>query len=139
MRFWLCTAFIFLLACKGTESSEVMVSVPVNETEITSNPVITGSEQLQSYLPDLADKSVGLVVNQSSLVGQQHLLDTLRQLQVNVVKVFTPEHGFRGEADAGAHVDNEVDEKSGLPIISLYGKNRKPKLERPPGPGRYGL
>jgi uncharacterized protein YbbC (DUF1343 family) len=120
---------MILLACKGTESSEVMVSVPVSETEISGNPVITGAEQLQSYVPDLAAKRVGLVVNQSSLVGNQHLLDTLKQLQVNVVRVFTPEHGFRGQADAGAHVDNEVDEKSGLPIISLYGKNRKPKLD----------
>lgn len=71
-------------------------------------------------------KKVAVVGNQTSIVGSTHLVDTLLSAGVNVVKIFCPEHGFRGTAAAGAHVDNSTDPKTGLPIISLYGKNKKP-------------
>ena len=92
----------------------------------------TGAEQLEKLLPLLKGKHVALVVNQTSIVGhnQTHLLDTLLSLQVNVRKVFAPEHGFRGNADAGETVKNGKDIKSGLPILSLYGKNKKPTSEQ---------
>lgn len=88
----------------------------------------TGAEQMEKLLPLLAGKRIALVVNQTSIVGekQTHLLDTLLALGVNVKKVFAPEHGFRGNADAGETVKNGHDVKSGLPILSLYGKNKKP-------------
>ena len=86
-----------------------------------------GSERMQHYLPLLKNKRVALVVNPSSRVGRTHLLDTLLALHIKVVKIFAPEHGFRGMAEAGAHISNGIDSKSGLPIISLYGKNYKPK------------
>ncbi|UBM59440.1 DUF1343 domain-containing protein [Marinilongibacter aquaticus] len=88
-----------------------------------------GAESMEKYLPKLEGKRVGLVINHTSTVGKTHLLDTLLSRQVNVAKLFAPEHGFRGQADAGAHILNETDAQTGLPIISLYGKNRKPSAE----------
>ena len=95
---------------------------------IQAQPLRTGAEQTEKLIPLLKDKRVALVVNQTSIVGktQTHLLDTLVSLGVNVKKVFAPEHGFRGNADAGETVKNGRDVKSGLPILSLYGKNKKP-------------
>ena len=88
----------------------------------------TGAEQMEKLLPLLKGKRVALVVNHTSVVGeaQTHLLDTLLNLKVDVRKVFAPEHGFRGNADAGETVKNGRDVKSGKPILSLYGKNKKP-------------
>ena len=97
--------------------------------DLLSQP-LPGALQMEEYLPLLRDKRVGLVVNQSALVRGVHLLDTLRALGIDVRKIFSPEHGFRGKADAGAHIDNGRDTKTGLPIISLYGKNRKPSKEQ---------
>ncbi len=93
-----------------------------------STDIISGAEQIESYLPLLQDKTVALVANQSSLVGNTHLADTLLSLGIHISKVFCPEHGFRGTADAGAQINNSVDSKTGLPIISLYGKHKKPTL-----------
>lgn len=88
----------------------------------------TGAEQMEKLLPLLEGKRIALVVNQTSVVGPNHthLLDTLLAQKINVRKVFAPEHGFRGNADAGETVKNGKDIKSGLPILSLYGKNKKP-------------
>ena len=87
-----------------------------------------GAEQMEKLLPLLNGKRIALVVNHTSVVGQTqtHLLDTLLRLKVDVRKVFAPEHGFRGNADAGETVKNGRDTKSGKPILSLYGKNKKP-------------
>ncbi|MGZ5281230.1 MAG: exo-beta-N-acetylmuramidase NamZ family protein [Bacteroidia bacterium] len=91
--------------------------------------ITPGADQISKYLPLLAQKRVGLIVNQTSVVGKTHLLDTLLALKVNVKKVFAPEHGFRGDFSAGATVKDAKDIKTGLPIISLYGKNKKPSKE----------
>lgn len=91
-----------------------------------SGKVICGAGRMDQYLPMLKDKSVGLVVNQTSLVGTTHLLDTLLSHGIKVSCVFAPEHGFRGTADAGEHIQNGVDGKTHVPIISLYGANKKP-------------
>jgi len=88
--------------------------------------IIPGAECLTLYLPQLKGKRVALVVNHSSLVGRSHLVDSLLKHNIKVQKIFAPEHGFRGKADAGAHVRNSRDRKTGLPIISLYGKHKKP-------------
>ena len=87
-----------------------------------------GAEHMEKLLPLLEGKRIALVVNHTSVVGQTqtHLLDTLLSLKVDVRKVFAPEHGFRGNADAGETVKNGRDTKSGKPILSLYGKNKKP-------------
>ncbi len=88
-----------------------------------------GAESMDEYLPLLKGKKIALVVNQTSLVGKTALPDTLLKLKIKVKKVFAPEHGFRGEASAGAEVKNSKDKKTGLPILSLYGKNKKPTAD----------
>lgn len=92
--------------------------------------LLTGADQLSTLLPLLDGKRVALVVNQTSLCHQTHLLDTLIYNKVKVTKVFAPEHGFRGTADAGEHVSNGLDRKTSTPIVSLYGKNKKPTAQQ---------
>ncbi len=89
-----------------------------------------GASRFDQYLPLLYGKRVGMVVNQTSMVGEQHLVDALLAQGIQVSKVFAPEHGFRGKADAGELVKNSKDVRTGLPIISLYGKNKKPSREQ---------
>ncbi|MFY0591137.1 exo-beta-N-acetylmuramidase NamZ family protein [Roseivirga sp.] len=88
-----------------------------------------GASRMDQYLHLLENKRVGLVVNQTSVINTTHLVDTLLSRGVNVVKVMAPEHGFRGEAPDGAKIDDAKDEKTGLPIISIYGKSKKPSPE----------
>lgn len=90
--------------------------------------VVTGAERFEQYLPLIQGKRVGMVVNHTSIMeaGQTHLLDTLLKLNIQVVKVFAPEHGFRGNADAGETVKDGKDSRTGIPIVSLYGNNKKP-------------
>ena len=92
----------------------------------------TGAEVMMGFVETgmLDGKRVAVVGNQTSVVEGTHLVDTMLVKKVQVVKIFCPEHGFRGTAAAGAHVDNSVDSKTGLPIISLYGKNKKPTKEQ---------
>ncbi len=92
--------------------------------------IVTGAERTSFYLPLLKEKRVAAVSNQTGIIGQRHLVDSLLSLKVNVVKVFAPEHGFRGQADAGEHVANDTDASTGLPLISLYGKNKRPTAEQ---------
>ncbi len=85
-----------------------------------------GAERTTKYFPLLKDKAIGVVGNQSSLIETTHLVDSLLSAKLQVVKVFSPEHGFRGTADAGTHIESGIDEQTGLTIISLYGSNKKP-------------
>jgi len=91
--------------------------------------IIPGACQPDEYLPLLTNKNVGLVVNQTSMTENGHLVDFLVSKNIAVRKIFVPEHGFRGETEAGENITNSVDQKSGIPIISLYGKNKKPTDE----------
>ena len=91
-----------------------------------SQPIKVGAERMEDYLSFLSGKSVGVVANPTSRVGSTHLVDTLLARDVDVKKIFCPEHGFRGQAEAGASINNEIDSKTGIPIVSLYGKNKKP-------------
>jgi uncharacterized protein YbbC (DUF1343 family) len=93
------------------------------------NDLITGVEQPDRYLHLLQNKNVGLVVNHTSLSGEIHLVDFLRQQNVNVKKIFAPEHGFRGDASAGAKIEDGIDAQTGIPVVSLYGNNHKPTPE----------
>ena len=93
------------------------------------SPVVTGAERISVYLPLLKGKKVGIFANQTSIVGKTHLVDTLKKLGVNITVIFGPEHGFRGTADAGEKVTNQVDRSTGIPIVSLYGSKRKPSAE----------
>lgn len=99
------------------------------QAQTFSNKVIVGAEQMESYLPLLKNKKVALLVNQTSMVKDKHLVDTLLSYKMNIVKIFAPEHGFRGTADAGEKVKSGVDVKTGIPISSMYGANKKPSAE----------
>lgn len=101
----------------------------VSAQQAGSNQVITGAERIQVYLPMLKGKSVAVFANQTSMVKNTHLVDTLLSSGIKVVKIFGPEHGFRGDADAGEHVGNARDKKTGIPVISLYGNHKKPTPE----------
>jgi uncharacterized protein YbbC (DUF1343 family) len=90
------------------------------------NNIITGADQVSAYLPYLKGKRVGMVVNQTSIIGNKLSVDSLLRLGVTIKKIFGPEHGFRGNASNGAHVGDEVDPATGIPIVSLYGQKRKP-------------
>lgn len=94
-----------------------------------SKELKTGAEQTSKYLPYLKGKKIGIVSNQTSVIGKTHLVDSLKKLGVNIVSVFGPEHGFRGNASAGTKVQDEVDSVTGIQIISLYGPRRKPRKE----------
>ena len=91
-----------------------------------SSEIIMGAQNSSIYMSHLKGKRVAVVVNQSSLVYGEHLVDKLLREKIKVVKIFAPEHGFRGDADAGEHLKNGYDTTTGLPIISLYGKHKKP-------------
>ena len=95
--------------------------------------LLDDSSQFSILNSQFSISHVAVVGNQTSIVGNTHLVDTLLGKGVNVSKIFCPEHGFRGTAAAGAHIDNSVDPKTGLPIISLYGKNKKPSKEQMKG------
>jgi len=92
--------------------------------------IVTGAEQTGKYLPLLKGKNVALVVNQTSVVRGQHLVDFLLEKHIPVKEVFAPEHGFRGKADAGEELENTIDKQTGLPVISIYGKTKKPNQEQ---------
>ena len=91
------------------------------------NEMLTGAERTSYYLPLLKGKNIGLVVNQTSIIGKVHLVDSLIQLGLNVKKIFAPEHGFRGNADAGEKISDSKDAKTGVPIISIYGSKKAPE------------
>ena len=91
--------------------------------------IMVGAEQFDQYLPHIRGKKVALLVNQTSTIGSVHLVDTLQALGIQIQKVFAPEHGFRGNHSAGASVKNGIDSKTGLQVVSLYGKNKKPTKE----------
>ena len=98
-------------------------------TKSSNHQIITGAERMEVYLPMLKGKAVAVFANQTSIVKNSHLVDTLIKCGINVVKIFGPEHGFRGTADAGEHVDNAADKKTGISVISLYGDHKKPTAE----------
>ncbi|RAJ87848.1 uncharacterized protein YbbC (DUF1343 family) [Chitinophaga dinghuensis] len=87
--------------------------------------VITGADQISDWAPSLKNSRVALLVNQTATIGNTHLVDSLLKLKIKVQKIFSPEHGFRGNADAGEKVGNATDPGTGLPIVSLYGAHRK--------------
>lgn len=89
----------------------------------------TGAERTDQYVSYLKGKTIAMVVNQTSTIGTTHLVDSLQHLGINIKAVFAPEHGFRGDADAGEKVDNTIDKRTGLSIVSLYGKHYKPYPE----------
>lgn len=119
---------MFLLAAcvQGKPSKDTLAPVPEDSGAVLR----TGAECMERYLPFLEGKRVAVCGNQTSVVGKTHLVDTLLSRNVNIVKLFCPEHGFRGQAEAGATIASGKDPLTGLPVVSLYGKNKKPTAEQ---------
>lgn len=99
------------------------------EAQTTKTIIKPGAERIDTYLPLIKGKRVGIFANQTSIVGNTHLVDTLRKLGVQINVIFGPEHGFRGTADAGEKVSNSIDEKTGIKVVSLYGAKRYPTAD----------
>jgi uncharacterized protein YbbC (DUF1343 family) len=104
-------------------------SVSVCAQTQPAEKVQTGADRMEVYLPLLKNKKVAIFANPTSVVGKTHLVDTLLKSGIRIVKIFGPEHGFRGDADAGEHVGDQIDKKTGIPIVSLYGNHKKPTSE----------
>lgn len=122
---------------KTREKIEISVIEASPETIKVENTIyhefhqpMLGGARMNLYLDSLKGKRVAIVGNQTSMIGKTHLVDTLLSLGVLIQKVFSPEHGFRGDADAGEKVGSSIDTKTGIPLISLYGKNKKPYPEQ---------
>jgi len=118
--------FVFIatwlvISCHGQENGL--------QTMGNTQRIIPGAERINVYLPLIKGKRVGIFANQTSIVGTSHLVDTLRSLGVDIKVIFGPEHGFRGTADAGEKIGNYIDQKTGIPVISLYGSKRRPSAE----------
>jgi uncharacterized protein YbbC (DUF1343 family) len=107
----------------------MMVTVAFANSPIKDKPIKTGADQTDKYLSYLKGKRVALLANPTTIVGDKHFVDSMLKLGVNIVKVFGPEHGFRGNASAGIKVADEVDPTSGVKVVSLYGSKRKPSKE----------
>ena len=108
----------------------ICISLVLFTFSVKAQNIVLGAERTDIYLPLLKNKKVGVVGNQTSMIANTHLVDSLLSLGIDVVKVFSPEHGFRGKADAGAIIEDGIDSKTGIPIISLYGNNKKPRKEQ---------
>jgi len=115
IRIWVIGVFLLSSSCSA---------------QTIKSKLVLGAEQMDLLLPKLKDKNIGLVVNNTALVGKTHLADTLIAHGVQLKKIFGPEHGFRGDAADGEHVTDAVDVKTGVPVVSLYGKNSKPTAEQ---------
>ena len=108
----------------------IIIILLLSSFGVYAQKLVLGAERIDKILKTIDNKNIAIVGNQTSVVNQVHLVDTLISLNQKIISVFSPEHGFRGVEDAGAKVDNEIDKKTGLPIISLYGKNKKPTSEQ---------
>jgi len=124
-----------LISCQQKKSDNIEENQPKkaalsHKKEAVISP---GAQQTFNYLKALKNKNIAVVANQTSVIfknnGHTHIVDSLLALNIQIAKVFAPEHGFRGKADAGEHIQDQKDKKTGLPIFSLYGKNKKPSKE----------
>ncbi|GHB72189.1 exo-beta-N-acetylmuramidase NamZ family protein [Persicitalea jodogahamensis] len=120
-----------LSTCGNTPQNDTPASSETTSQEIKTDDLKLGIDRTGEWVPLLTGKRVGLVVNHTTLFSNgTHLADSLLALGVNIQTIFAPEHGFRGQADAGATIKDGKDAQTGLPIVSLYGKNKKPSAEQ---------
>ena len=122
------STYLFILLLIG------VIIVSFSQETTPSSKIFTGADQTHLYLSRLKGKKIAIVANQTSVIYTKnnftHIVDSLMSLKINIRKVFAPEHGFRGKADAGESISDGIDKKTGIPIISLYGKNKKPTTKQ---------
>ena len=120
----------FLTACGATRQQEIIEANGSEDSRKQADAkIIPGADQMDKYMPLLKDKRVAVFANHTSLVKNTNLVDTLVKSGIKVTVIFGPEHGFRGTADAGEKISNYNDEKTGIPVVSLYGSKRKPSAD----------
>ncbi len=130
MKNYLLLGVIMIITFLYCSNKQLTLTKSVNTSDNSAKEEIkTGAEQAVKYLSYLKGKRIGILANQTSIIGKKHLVDSLQALGVNIVKVFGPEHGFRGNASAGSVVHDEVDSATKIPIVSLYGAKRKPSKQ----------
>ncbi len=128
--------FLVLATCGNETKEQAITTSPTDEPQIEqeAKKIVVAANRTEAYIPLLKGKKIAVVANQTSVIfkpeGHTHLVDSLLSLNVDIKHVFAPEHGFRGNFDAGEHVNNSKDIKTGLDLISLHGKNRKPSQEQ---------
>jgi uncharacterized protein YbbC (DUF1343 family) len=128
---------LFMLRAFNILWIAIWILTPVEATRAQSSPsaaaapreILPGAARYDQYIPQITGKSVAVFANQTSVIGASHLVDVLLAKGITIKKIFSPEHGFRGVADAGEKVGNTLDPKTGIPLISLYGPKRKPSAE----------
>lgn len=123
----ICVFAISIFSCKADSQDTLANAQYVPVSNLEESRIVPGAERMSRYLPLIHNKKVGLTVNHSSRIGDAHLVDSLLKLDVNITRIFAPEHGFRGTADAGAHLEDQRDPDTGLEVVSLYGSKRKPQ------------
>ena len=128
--------FLVLATCGNETKKQAITTSPTDEPKIEqeAKEIVVAANRTEAYVPLLKGKKIAIVANQTSVIfksdGHTHLVDSLLSLDIDIKQVFAPEHGFRGNFDAGEHVKNSTDTKTGLELISLHGKNRKPSQEQ---------
>lgn len=118
-----------MLSCTSAMAQVKNETVLVFHPSLKEQAVITGADRMDEYIPLLRHKTVAVVCNQTSLIGKTHLVDSLLAVGIKLKHVFAPEHGFRGEAGAGETIRDSKDQRTGLPVISLYGNKKKPSAQ----------
>ncbi len=116
----------------GPETDSLQLASTIesaDQPDYCNASILTGAQQTELYIPLLSGKNVAVVANPSSMIGETHLVDSLVRSGIQITKVFSPEHGFRGDADAGEEVEDGIDKKTGLKVFSLYGDAKRPDLE----------
>ncbi len=120
---------VVIISCSAENNNELEKNQEKDSTKNISNQnqkIIVGAEQTSEYLPFLKNKNIALLVNHSSIIDSTHLVDSLLSLGINIKKIFAPEHGFRGKTERGKSIDDKTDPKTGLPIIFLIGRKKRP-------------
>jgi len=108
----------------------IIILMIISSFGLNAQELVLGVERMNILIDHIKEKNIAIVGNQTSIINKTHLVDTLASLNQNLVLIFSPEHGFRGQADAGANIKDEIDQKTGIPILSLHGKNKKPPKDK---------
>ncbi len=119
-------SFVLVLTSACVLIGQTDANRKITRRIITGKEIRTGAERTDQYLNKIRGKNVAVVANHTAMIGKRHLVDSLVSLGIHITRIFSPEHGFRGQAEAGENLKNSVDARTGIPVVSLYGKKKKP-------------